>query len=86
MKSRFGTTYGHPLPYLRGYFRLYNQTEDRTKKKEIIENMEGIIARNRKQFVMPKGLDKEFVGIFQLLGYEIELEEKEIARLPELPE
>lgn len=48
--------------------------------------MKGIINRNRKQFMMPEGLDKEFVEIYQLLGYEINLDESEIAELPDLPE
>lgn len=86
MKSLSGSTYGHPLPYLRGYYRLYNKTEEESKKHEIKEAMKGVINRSRTQFVMPKGLDKEFVEIFQLLGYKIGLEEKEIAELPDLPE
>lgn len=85
MKSISGATCGHPLPYLRGYYRLYKQTKDENIKQEIIGKMKGIIDRNRKQFMMPKGLDKEFIGIFQLLGYNIELEEEEIAKLPDLP-
>lgn len=85
MKSLIGTTYGHPLPYLRGYYRLYKQTKDENEKQEIIKKMKGIIGRNRKQFMMPKGLDKEFLEIIQLLGYKIELEKKEIAKLPDLP-
>ena len=86
MGSILGSTYGHPLPYLRGFYRLYKKTDDETKKEEIKENMKGIINRNRKQFMMPEGLDKEFVEIYQLLGYEINLDESEIAQLPDLPE
>lgn len=34
MGSILGSTYGHPLPYLRGFYRLYKKTDDETKKKK----------------------------------------------------
>lgn len=47
--------------------------------------MSGIIDKNRKQFLMPEGWDREFVEIVQLLGYKIDLvEEKILKNLDEL--
>ena len=64
---------------------MYQQTRDEIKRQEIIEKMSGIIDKNRKQFLMPEGWDREFVEIIQLLGYKIDLvEEKILKNLDEL--
>lgn len=64
---------------------MYQQTRDEIKRQEIIEKMSGIIDKNRKQFLMPEGWDREFVEIVQLLGYKIDLvEEKILKNLDEL--
>lgn len=71
LKSNSDSTYNHSLPYLRCYYRLYQKIKDEQKKQEILEKMKEIISRSSKPFIMPKGVDKEVVEIFQLLGYRI---------------
>lgn len=68
LKSNSDSTYNHSLPYLRSYYRLYQKIKDEQKRQEILEKMNEIISRSSKLFIMPKGVDKEVVEIFELLG------------------